>query len=64
MKISWPEEVELWKNHEEQRHKKSRRKKQRSKRNGQRSRLERDVAADYAAMMEHMRAIKQEGGGK
>ena len=63
MKIQWPEEVEFWKNHEGQHHKKSRRKKQRSKRNGRRSRLERDVAADYAAMMEHMRSIRQEGGG-
>ena len=62
MKIIWPEEVELWKVYQGQRHKKTRRKKQRGKRNGQRSRLEWDAAADYAVTMGHLRAIKQEGG--
>ena len=62
MTVQWPEEVELWKDHRERRQKKNRRKKQRNKRNHHQSRLERDVESDFAAMKDHMRAIKQEGG--
>ena len=62
MIVQWPEDVELWEDRRERRQKKSRRKKQRDKRNHHQSRLERDVAADFAVMKDHMRAIKQEGG--
>jgi len=63
MTLQWPEEVVLWKGHREgQAQKKSRRKKQRGKRNGQQVRLERSAAADYAAMVDYMKVIRQKGG--